>query len=106
MKHETLMELASCPMVQWDAILTRWIEGGAGFGHLPPEDDRPDLQESIRDLDAMIQRFVRFQAYASARHGEGCGDQGHDSAVEAQNKAVRKVRRVLGYTYPQSIVTF
>jgi len=57
-----------------------------------------DLRELIKDLEAVAERAAMMATYLEERHGYGCGDQGHASAVKACNRAARIVHcRALGY---------
>ncbi len=50
-----------------------------------------DLDQLRRALESMAQRAAWLATYADMRHGLGCGDQGHDSAVKAANKTSKLV---------------
>jgi hypothetical protein len=65
-----------------------------------------ELQDVTNWLEGQMQYHARIWAYLSARHGSGCGDQGHDEAVKQQNKAVCHVRRMIGFTQIKNDVTF
>lgn len=65
-----------------------------------------ELRKVTDWLEGQIQYQARIWAYLSARHGNGCGDQGHDQGVKEQNKAVRHVRRMIGYTQINNDVSF
>lgn len=53
------------------------------------------------ELQSLAMNAIWKSAYLDARYGSGCGDQGHESAVKAANKATVGLRRVLGFTYPE-----
>jgi len=62
----------------------------------------PDtLHRAITGLDALIEKATRLRGYLDGRYGHGCGDQGHGSAVKESNRLVVKVRRALGFTFPE-----
>lgn len=44
-----------------------------------------------RDLEAIAERAAMLAAYLDSRHGYGGGDQGHEKAVKAANRAGRIV---------------
>lgn len=55
-----------------------------------------------RNVSRELEHLARYAAflgvYLSERHGYGCGDQGHRSAVKKANSAARKLwTKVLGY---------
>ena len=57
-----------------------------------------ELHETVRELEAISLNAGQKARYFDERYGGGCGDQGHDSAVKALNRAGRMVwRRVFGY---------
>ena len=61
-----------------------------------------DLDLVARDLEGIAAHCALRAAYLAMRHGCGCGDQGHKSAVKDANKVYRQVRKALGYniTHP------
>lgn len=65
-----------------------------------------ERREVAEHLSALIQKAVRLHTYVDGRYGYGCGDQGHGDAVKASNKAIAQVRKALGFTYPQSDLSF
>jgi hypothetical protein len=65
-----------------------------------------ELREVTDWLEGQIQYQARIWAYLSARHGNGCGDQGHAEGVKEQNKAVRHVRRMIGFNQTNNDVRF
>lgn len=62
--------------------------------------DRGNMEGS---LDALIQRATLLAGYAEFRFDTGCGDQGHDYSAEKANEKLVKVRRALGYSYPERV---
>ncbi len=58
------------------------------------------LQGIERELNALSQTSAYYGEYISMRHGNGCGDQGNESARKEADKVVKKVRKALGYSYP------
>jgi hypothetical protein len=75
----------------------RMIRHEAGIEFLPPPKDRADLDTTIRELDALMVKAALLRGYLDGRYGHGCGDQGHEDAVNEANKLVRAVRRALGF---------
>lgn len=65
-----------------------------------------DLAEYARTLQAIAEKAARLAEYCEERGGDGCGDRGHESAVAAANRRVRKVRKALGYQYPASDLVY
>ena len=57
-----------------------------------------NAQEVIKDLEAISQRAGMMAAYLEERNGYGCGDQGHEKALKAMNRAGRHIHmNVFGY---------
>lgn len=55
-------------------------------------------QDVIHDLEALAQRAGMMAAYLSERHGSGCGDQGHNTALKAMNRAGKIIHmKAFGY---------
>ena len=92
--------------VDWADRCDRWLTKGAGLENFPIVRDRADMDEVINRLDSHIQHAARLRGYLDARYGSGCGDQGHATGVKWSNALVAKVRKALGFTYPQSEVNF
>ncbi len=61
----------------------------------------PNLQAVESELSAIIQRATLLEAYISHRYNTGCGDQGHDKSAKVANRTVVRVRKALGFTYPE-----
>ena len=53
--------------------------------------------EVTRELEAIAAGAAFAAAYFSARYGEGCGDMGHEYAVNCANRAKRMTRKAFGY---------
>lgn len=53
-------------------------------------------------LDDITTRAARASVYITTRHHGGT----HADAVRAQNRIARKIRKVLGYTYPDQPIHF
>ena len=87
-----LKSFYNVPMVYWSSTAER----------LEPE----QLMELEREAVVHAVHYARLSEYLSCRHGCGCGDQGHDDAVKAQNKVAAKVRRALGFTLPRQDISF
>lgn len=82
------MRLLNVPMVRWERAV-----------------DRMSTDEQMRLSDtaaALATRAARLSAYISRRHTGGK----HVVAVHAQNRAARRVRQALGYTYADDKITF
>lgn len=81
MKAKTLLNKAA---VDWEKAVDRLSSS-----------ERDSLR---RELEGMSLRAAMLGAYLDYRHGFGCGDQGHGSAVKRMNRAGRLVwRKVFGY---------
>jgi len=67
-----------------------------------------EAQQIATVLEARAQQAIRAAAYLTNATYSGCAitDQVHAHAVRKQNIAVRKVRRALGFTYPDAPVSF
>lgn len=61
-----------------------------------------NLEKSVGELQAVIQRATLVTAYLEHRYLTGCGDQGHDDSCKAANKALTGVRKALGYSIPSA----
>lgn len=48
-------------------------------------------QELIQHLEELSKRAGMIAAYLSEREGYGCGDQGHEKAIKAMNKAGKTI---------------
>jgi len=60
--------------------------------------DIKNLQELVKELEEISQRAGMMAQYLDEREGYGCGDQGHDKALKAMNRAGRIIHvRVFGY---------
>lgn len=84
-RTRTILDL---PPVQWDQYCT-------DLG----TDQRYELE---RQISSQAVQLARFSAYLSRRMAGGK----HSDAVQAQNRAARKVRQALGYTYADDAITF
>jgi len=62
----------------------------------------PDLHEMEQELSFAIQRMGLLHAYLDHRYLSGCGDRGHAAAARKANSQLTKIRRAIGYTYPES----
>ena len=66
-----------------------------------------DWQYIERALATKVEYCARMSAYISDYVGTyGCGSQGHEKAVKAQNKLATKIRRALGFSYPKQDINF
>lgn len=62
--------------------------------------DHVELQEIEVRASAHSVILAEISEYAGYRGAYGCGDHGHEKAVEAAKKKRKKVRKAIGYTYP------
>jgi hypothetical protein len=77
--------------VNWSQAVEKWDEGDYNTWH-----DVPRL------LDALVERATMLREYIQCRGGNYNGsDTGHERAVKEANKTLVKVRRALGYAYPE-----
>lgn len=84
----TKVDLMTLPMTEWHAACNRM--------------SLRERQEAQATAAAEAQLAVRVAAYVGT--WSIAGD--HRKAVDAQNKMVRRVRAILGFTYPESEITF
>ena len=64
--------------------------------------DRGQLR---RHFEIIAERAAFLARYLDERHGRGCGDQGHEAAAAAGNKAARAVWcKVFGYNDHHAIM--
>lgn len=61
------------------------------------------LQDVEAELSALVQRAALLHAYVSHRYNTGCGDQGHDASAKKANAELVKIRRAMGFSYPQNL---
>lgn len=55
-------------------------------------------QEIVHELEAISKRAAQMARYIDYRYVHGCGDQGHESALKAMNKAGKIVwMKAFGY---------
>jgi len=66
---------------------------------------KQSLQDIASDLSGLIQRAALLYEYVEHRWNTGCGDQGHEDSVKEANKALTRVRKALGFTYPERHIT-
>lgn len=64
--------------------------------------DGASVHEIETDLSGLIDRAVRLSAYLAVA---GRGGR-HETAVAHQNSMAKRVRKALGYAYPDQPVTF
>lgn len=62
--------------------------------------DAHQIQCLAREADAVAQRTAWISKYLDYRGAAGCGDSGHDEAVEQANAHLKTVRKAMGYSYP------
>ena len=57
-----------------------------------------NIDETKRQLEAISERAGMMAAYLEERHGYGCGDQGHETAIKSMNRAGKNIHcKVFGY---------
>ena len=57
-----------------------------------------NLQELVRELEALSERAGMMAAYLEERNGYGCGDQGHERAIKNMNRVGKIIHtRAFGY---------
>lgn len=59
-----------------------------------------DLHKIEMFAEMMAVICSEISTYVGMRGGDGCGDHGHEKAIEKARKTRKKVRKALGYTYP------
>lgn len=85
------MRLLKLPMVKW----------ASEFLEISPTNGDA-VHATCRELDNIAVRAARAASYFGARmRGEK-----HEHAVREQNRVAVKVRRALGYTYADDLITF
>lgn len=86
MKH--LIDMLNMPATEWT--------------HLVKTNDASSFWADIEtQLDAVACKAAMLAGYISARAGtSGCGAQDHPTAVKYCNRRLVRVRRAMGYTYP------
>lgn len=88
--NEKLLKILELGIGELQCNCDQWLNSG-GRGELQA------LENELTNLSALAARYAAYIAY---RHGCGCGDQGHDRAYKAMEKADKRVRKALGFTYP------
>lgn len=81
-------KLLNQPFSKWEKAIDRM----STVGRMQLEDEAA----------ALAMRAARLSAYISRRMSGGK----HADAVKRQNETARKVRRALGFTYPDTPITF
>lgn len=62
---------------------------------------KPESWQEVESLaDGLSALAAEISAYAGMRGADGCGDHGHEEAMKAAQKARKRVRKALGYSYP------
>ena len=59
-----------------------------------------EKQELGRWLDSVCERAALLSGYLDARGAAGCGDNGHADGVQQAGCKLIRVRKALGFTYP------
>lgn len=89
-----------------DETMKRWLER-------PPAEwsqatcyemeSKTDYQKLCRELDGLACNAAMLSAYLETRMGVVCtGQKPHEDAVKDANKRLVKIRRALGFSYPES----
>jgi len=81
------------PRDQWDGYVTNVIQNAAKY-------PRENFSHEVLSLETRALALIEIAAYLDARGGDGTGDHGHEEAMKQARKAVKAVRKALGYTYP------
>jgi hypothetical protein len=87
-------KLLKSPIAEWPQLVSSTAAAAAAPN---------DLQETESELSALIQRATLLETYISHRYNTGCGDQGHDKSAKIANKTLTKVRKALGFAYPDRL---
>lgn len=58
------------------------------------------MQTYRNRANRLAEGLLLFSSYLNFRGATGCGDHGHEAALEGAQKALKKIRRAMGYTYP------
>lgn len=65
------------------------------------EQIHPASWQEVESLaDGLSALAAEISAYAGMRGANGTGDHGHEEAMKAAQKARKRVRKALGYSYP------
>lgn len=59
-----------------------------------------ERQEVGSILDSLTQSAASASTYLGHRYNNGCGDSGHENALTKAAKALKRLRKHLGYSYP------
>lgn len=51
---------------------------------------------------AIAKRAALLGAYIAHRYNTGCGDQGHEASAKIASRTIKRIRKVLGYSYPNA----
>ena len=73
--------------------MTDWDEAVQALG----TSDKVKLADSA---DHIATRLAMLSAYLTYRGAAGFGDHGHDDAVRQAERARKRVRKALGFSYP------
>lgn len=85
--------ILAAPPVQWRTLAARIPAGYA--------------QEVASTLEAIAQQAIRAAAYLThTGHSLPITDTMHAHGVDRQNREVRRIRKALGFAYPDSPITF
>lgn len=61
------------------------------------------MADVASELAALIQRAALLHAYVEHRYNTGCGEHNHVDSAKKANRMLVRVRRALGYTYPENV---
>lgn len=82
------------PVSEWPQLINSDKRRGRVVG---------SLQEMESELSALVQRAALLEVYLSHRYNTGCGDQGHEDSAKKANRSLLKVRKALGFSYPDRL---
>lgn len=72
------------------------------WGEWSQTQNPPTLMQVVGRLNSLASHYAMLARYLERRGGGAGGDQGHEDASRQANRRLVQVRRVLGYSYPQT----
>ena len=85
-KHATVMAVMRQPRGTWETAVV--------------DMSHANMNELVSYAIQLATVATELAAYLSMRGGSGCGDAGDEAAWKQVAKERRKIRKVLGYSYP------
>jgi hypothetical protein len=67
------------------------------WGNILKSPKSSQIAEVEREADLLCQKLALISEYLSCRGGAGCGDYGHQEALQLAHGRKDKVRKALGY---------